>query len=243
MKKSITIFFILIFFTSCDESNNPFTDSRQNIKVKTESQFSLNTTTNAIENKIYEKHYDESGNITSIIYYNKLSEKIAESKYLYKENQKTETYYEFDKNGDTLNILNKNYHLDNSGNIIKIEVFDNGSLETLSELLYNEKGNISEERVVNNEGKIEEKKYEYIYNSKGNLESISIKNDVSGEVIQKDSLIYNRNKLDMISFDTQGKISQIQQYLYDENGFLIKELNLDSNGKIIKQYVYQYTFY
>ncbi len=243
MKKSITIFFILIFFTSCDESNNPFTDSRQNLKIKTESQFSLNTTTNAIENKIYEKHFDESGNLVTIIYFNNQSKKTAQSNYTYEENKKFETYYEFDKNGDTLNILNKNFHLDNSGNIIKIEVFDNGSLKTLSELIYNDKGNISEEKVINGEGKIEEKKYEYKYNSKGNLESISIKNDVSGEIIQKDSLIYNHNKLDMISFDINGKISQIQKYNYDENGLLIKELNIDSNGNIVKQYIYQYTYY
>lgn len=229
--------------SSCSEFNNPFTDIDLNKRIKSQTKLSANPETNTINHTVYEKNFDEDGRLTSVIYFNEESRKVAKSSFEYNYNEKSEIYVEFDEMGDTSNVIEKEYLLNENGQVLKIEIYDNGVLKERSDINYNADGNISQEKILREDGKVEEKNYEYDYNKQGDLEVIYIKDDENGKIIQKDSLIYSDNKLDLISFDNEGKISQVHQINYDENGLIKNEKKVDSEGKVKELFIYQYTFY
>lgn len=243
MRFNLIILFSLILLVSCGDYGNPFIDDYEESRIKSQIKFSANPDNLSLEYKIYEKSFNENGELISVIYFDNNSNKIAESNFDYSENLKSEVYIKFDLFGDTLSVVNKKFRLNDLGQVLSIEVYSNGILKEKSDINYNNKGNVSAEKVIGNDGLVHEKRYEYNYNKKGDLEVIYIKDQNSGELIQKDSLIYSNNKLDLISYDKDGKISQVHQLNYDENGLILKEQKSNSNGKIIEMYIYQYTFY
>lgn len=243
MRKSIFILTFVFLLSSCSEFNNPFTDIDLNKRIKSQTKLSANPETNTINHTVYEKNFDEDGRLTSVIYFNEESRKVAKSSFEYNYNEKSEIYVEFDEMGDTSNVIEKEYLLNENGQVLKIEIYDNGVLKERSDINYNADGNISQEKILREDGKVEEKNYEYDYNKQGDLEVIYIKDDENGKIIQKDSLIYSDNKLDLISFDNEGKISQVHQINYDENGLIKNEKKVDSEGKVKELFIYQYTFY
>lgn len=242
MKKSIYIFFLLILFISCNEQENPFVDKNYNPKIKIQSKIKVDPVSNNVLYKIYDKHFDKDGNVSSIVYYNKNSEKSAESIFKYSESSQSELYLEYSPKGDTLNVLSKNYVLDASGNVIKIDTYDNGILETSSNIKYNSYGNVLEEVTIN-DGVIQEKKYEYIYNESGKLEAILQVNPTGTDYLQKDSLVYSKNKLDMITINKDGNISQVKEYIYDEVGNISAEITSTPDKIIIEKIIYNYIYY
>lgn len=243
MRFNLIILFSLMLLVSCGEYGNPFVDDVNDVNIKSQIKYSANPETSSLEYKIYEKYFNESGELESVLYFDKNSNKVAESQFEYSYNTKNEIYIKYDGSGDTLSITNKNFKLNDQGQVLSIEVYSNGELKERSDLEYNNNGNISAEKVIGNDGLIHEKKYEYNYNQKGDLELIFTRDEKSGEIIQKDSLVYSSNKLEMISYNREGKISQIHQLNYDEHGLIIKEQLINANGKVIELYIYQYTFY
>jgi len=244
MKKIYSILFFLFLLNSCGEYSNPFNDPNQTKQVKTQTKVLVDTQSDAELSIVYEKHYNQNGDLVTLIVFDSNSKKKSESNFEYEGSTKTEEVVEFNSNGDTTAFYNKKYKENSSGQIYEIEKFDkNGELQEKSNIFYDEIGNISEEKIEKKNGLNESKSYDYNYSNNGELSSVFVKDNTSGDILKKDSLIYSNQKIELISYDNTGKISHSQQTHYDENGLILKEIKKDNSGKIIEKYIYKYKYY
>lgn len=244
MKKLYLILSFLILLNSCGEFNNPFTDSNQDKRVKTQTKTLVDSQTDIEISVVFEKHYNQKGELVTFIIFDKESNKKSESNFVYDENTKSEKVIEFNSNGDTIAVYNKKYKENSSGQIYEIEKFDkNGILQEKSNISYDELGNISEEKTEKKNGLNESKSYDYNYSNTGELNAVFIKDNTSGNILKKDSLVYSHQKIELISYDSNGNISHSQQTNYDENGLILKEIKKDNTGKIIEKYIFKYKYY
>lgn len=245
MKNTIYILFLFILLNSCEELSNPFEDTHQNVVVKTQTKVLIDPSTNAEINKIFEKEFDKNGKIIKVKFFDNSSNVKSESNFEYEVNKKIEKVVEYNVNGDTNLVYSKEYKQNSSGQVLEIVKYDaQGNPSEQKQFKYDSQGNVSEEILISKDGsKVNEFSYDYIYKENGEVSSIYVRNDIVGDIIKKDSLVYNDNKVELISIDKDGKISQISQINYDQNGLIKSESKKNNIGEIIEKFIYKYQYY
>ena len=243
--KILIISTILVGFYSCENISTPLPDSSV-LKLKTEKKWKVDPQNDnrlyvvkvkqydIIGNMVFSEEYNSEGNVNSqstytyndltgskeekIIYNNDGSAKhnlIIE--YTYNENKKVTKKVEYDSSGKVSSVFEYNY--DNNGNLIrKDEKTSNGGLHTVN--------------------------YDYTYNNKGDLVERKIINN--GTLVNRDSLYYNssQNSFDVINLNhSTGLIESKTSYIYNNQGLILTETELNSNGTIVNKYIYEYLYY
>lgn len=243
MKGVSFILFISFLLFACNEQN-PFYDSYTPQFVKTQIKYSVDPNTNSEIQKIFEKQFEKSGNLLIYIEYDVNSNISSKSDFSYQEDKKIESVTKYNELGDTIKTFSKIYKQNPNGQVYEIIKIDNqGRTEERRRLEYDDKGNLKIEYVEKDNVKIDEMNYDYNYNNSGEVTKIFIRDYQNGEIIQRDSISYSNNKVDFISFDSDGNINNRKSMRFDGNGNIIEEVVIDKNDLIIEKYIYRYTFY
>jgi hypothetical protein len=243
MKGVSFILFISFLFVACNEQN-PFYDTYSPHFIRTQTKYSVDPNTNKEVQKIYEKLFEKTGNLLIYIEYDINSNIASKSDFIYEDGKKIESVTRYNEIGDTINTFSKIYKQNSNGQVYEIIKIDNqGRTEERRRLEYDEKGNLKIEYIEKDNVKIDEMNYDYNYNNSGEVTKIFIRDYQNGEIIKKDSISYSNNKVDFISFDSDGNINNRKSMRFDNNGNIIEELIIDKNNSIIEKYIFRYTFY
>ncbi len=148
------------------------------------------------------------------------------------------------------------------GEVVKGDIYSN------EELLFDEKGNITEKNIFNieslefkwiykydeNEKKIEDKLFSsngnlisrqtYKYDEKGNLIETNSLND-DGSLFGKLTYKYDKkgNRIESSWFNNDGNLDSKHTLKYDEKGNKIEKSRFNKDGILIGQWTYRYTYY
>lgn len=249
MNKTIKIYYLIILaiativIVSCDTYNS--TEPQFDKIIETATKWKVNPLSNQkihiisfkkfneIGNILIEEHYYESGDIKSRSLYSYQNNRSEESITLFDENgiQVDEEFCNYTYDGDK--IIEKQL-LDESGNILKILQFD-----------YNSEGRLVKTVEIDNvTGNTNFTEYNYNFNQNGNMIERIILSE-NGEVKTRDSLNYigNLNTIEVINFNSSGFIHTVKTFIYDLNGKVTTEYESDSDGNIVRKYIYEYTYF
>ena len=180
--------------------------------------------------------YDDKGNLTAEIYYDKVGNILEKFTYKYdgKGNQIERAYY--NSYGDLEEKYT--YQYDEKGRIIKYVEYQ-GDYPTMSKVLkYN--GNTLKEEVHSNEGQLEKL---IKYNDVGNLSEI-IFYDWDGEIKDRHETHYNKQGQKSLEKSYLGakQLESEKGYTYDNKGNIVEEYWVDhqSNRKGKNSTIYTY---
>lgn len=241
--RSILILVSILALNACQELVSPDIVEKS-YTVKTETKWNVDINTNS---KIYKVHfieYDIEGKVLLNEEYNNLGNLFSRSEYSHNLTESNEKLIIFGDSGNIVNQTRIVYNYDIQGRISKkVSYNDSGSIISVANYSYDSNGNVLT--------KIEEKEnigtkktdFTYSYNNKGNLiERITLN---EGAAQSRDSLVYEPNKqqLKVYNFNQDNLIISYEIMNYSHEGLVLEQLVFDNNNKLLKKYIYDYTFF
>ncbi len=256
--KKITVIILslcLIFaLSACGNNEAPATE-KDMIPVETDLVSAIYED-GELDNK-YE--YDERGNITHRVNYEKNGEVFSEENKIYDEmdnvirsvytvNGKVSANdfeYKYDKNGNILLKLSKEdgdeysykYKYDKKGNRTEYILTENGIVQSHTKTKYDDKGSIIKEDMYSRTGALVGTTV-YEYDEKGN-NTLSVFT-YNGDERQRSVYTYdeNGNLIEYVYYDEDGEGSR-EKYFYDEKGYQTEWISL-FQGEFSSRYTYEY---
>ena len=227
--KLLTIFSILMLFSSCTESHLEEDTKNDLEKENLKGKIRL-----IHQNSYYTK--ETFGEVTKTDLYEQIDSYFNEHGYLTKENKRynSSNVFSYEKrtfqHDEQNNIIELNYETDSRF----------GKSKGKTTYKYDSKGNKLEENWYNSKGELEYK-YTYKYDSKGNKVE---KNSYNSEEKLKERIVYKYdakgNEVETIGYDSEGKFEGKIVYEYDDKGNKIAEIQYNSEGKFGEKFIYEY---
>lgn len=231
-----------MIFMSCESLNDPYTVAPEQIFLKSQTKWNTNTNSNAKENILEYISYDKSGKILESINYHQNGNISSRSQFDYEGNLGEELTKFFDVNGELINSNKSKYQYNNGLLVEKVSLDSDGSAIRRIVYDYNSSGELIKKvefDVINNSSN--ELRYSYDYNESGNVVTRTI-NDLSNSSIKKDSLVYGNDFVDVFQINN-GNFEVKTTIHYNRNGLVTTEVHTNSQGKVVKRFVYDYEFY
>lgn len=240
----LTLIFIVF---GCNALDNPLDPNNENLVLKTETKWVCDIETSQKLYKLYQKEFNNKGNLTNYLTYNEFGVLESKSSYKYSENNTIEVKSIYSSEGSVAATEQFSYQYDNNGRLEKkLTYADNGSISFVEQYKYDDKGNLLSSISIDSAGKFSsEKSYSYSYNNNGNVVERYENLDGSGKYSSRDSLSYllKELKVELIRFDALGKVNIKYTYLFDNKGYVIEEYEYLPSGDLFKKYKIDYTFY
>jgi hypothetical protein len=149
-----------------------------------------------------------------------------------------------DGNVDSVRIITSTFNA--KGKILEKSVsLPDGNILTKQSFNYDLNGNLTQRIVFNSNGNIiSQTQFRNSYNPDGNLvEQVSLSPD--GKFLTRDSLQYQMNErtVKIISFGVDGSVEHITMVQYNQFGLIIHENEINPQGDVTLQYIYEYEYY
>jgi len=233
----------LAALNSCQELVSPDLSNKSS-KVKSETKWIVDISTNRKISKIHLIEYDINGKVILNEEYNQIGNLYSRSEYshiLGESKEKLKIY------GDSGNIVNQSeiiYNYDLDGRITKkISYNDSGLVISVSNFSYDKNGNVLTKIEENGNVGTQKTDFAYSYNNTGNLVERVTLNEGSAQ--SRDSLVYEPNKqeLKIFNFNKDNLIISCEVMKYNNDGLVLEQLVYDNNKILIKKYIYDYTFH
>ena len=130
------------------------------------------------------------------------------------------------------------YTYDDQGLEIKSTASDTDGWRTVSAYSYDDNGNMIKTEVESNDNVFSR---EYVYDS-NNLITKVIERDADGNISCTDDYLYNeQGKLLKITCTENGEVTDITEYTYDEKGRLLSDIYRDTTDGYVHSNEYTYT--
>jgi hypothetical protein len=239
----LLLLFVILLTAAC--TNNPVFEPQKH-QINTVTKWLID---NSSENKIAKisfKEFDRKGNLILSENFNENGTILIRRTIIYKNNLKIENITEFKEN---TNSITSQYisRFDDKGNVAeRVSINPEGDTTGIFKFSYDSKGNIIEELHYDNKGNLIERiAYAYNYNIEGFVIGRSIRDSFNNKFTSRDSIIYrpDEQQVERIVYNEAGKKQIIYTYVYDNAGNVRKEIHSDNTGKILKKYIYEYTYY
>ena len=130
------------------------------------------------------------------------------------------------------------YTYDDRGYEIKSTESDTEGYHLVNEYFYDDNGNMVKIEVENDEDPFS---FDYIYDNNNRLVKV-IKRDADGNISWTDDYLYNeQGKLLKITCTENGGVTDITEYTYDEKGRLLSDVYHDTTDGYVRSNEYTYT--
>ncbi len=212
---------------NADVSNSGFVNQLKNILeiIMGYINGNMETYTND-QGSTVRRFFDENGNTTKVIEYDKNGNLVSRGDYDYDKsgNRTTGTMAKYDESGN----INEKYYYDNDPAIharkVSVDKDNDGTIDHVSYFQDDENGKCQKSQYdFDNDGKID-MKIEYEYDQNGKMAKILTDND-------------NDGNFDTIEqYDKNGEVTLKQEYKYDENGNITGIVSYDKDGKVVGEY-------
>lgn len=239
------LFLLAILLSSGCEMNNPMYQTPKMV-IKSETKWRVDVVSESKIEKVWYKTFNTEGRITLKENYNESGDLLQRIRYVYRSSLTIENVTTYE-NGFPVADKVFSYLHDVNGNITeRITTDANGDTSAVTKYKYDSHGNVIEELrfdgLGNFTGSIE---YIYNYNGNGYVTGSLVNDNLSNGFRTRDSIIYkpNENMVEQIKFGTTGQQEFVYTYIYDNQGFIIKEYHSTQKGEVIRKYIYEYTYY
>lgn len=192
------------------------------------------------------KSYDQSGNLKEVIQYSEKGKSAVVSKYSYSQNVCKETKTCIGTNGhdDSVIVFISNYTT--NGQISSVSTINNDGVTIKKDnYTYDNNGNITKVVSIDSTGTITSNtNYAYTYDN-GKITARTVNPGANGTFVAVDSMIYNpsNNKIDIISYDAIGVKKTTHSFIYNNNGFLVSDTEINYLGETINYFIYEYWYW
>ena len=186
---------------------------------------------------IKKEEYDTDGNIINTIFYDANGTAYRSEEYQYDNNDNLIMSARYDENK---NLTSKTEYDSNGNQLSAISYDENGDIEQHTENTYDENGNRIKYVSYFSDGSIQSQSY---YNTNGNvIESISYDEDRS--ITSQRTCEYESDGSIHISELTKdydnNSLYVENEYFYDSNWNILKEVNYNASGEVYNQTEYEY---
>jgi hypothetical protein len=241
-----TLLSMVIAFWGCKPVNSPVSPLDNPPKIKSETKWLADNQTSIKIKKETYKEFDTKGNLILFIQYGATGKILNKSQYSYTNLQSREeqSFFNLDGNVDSVRIITSTFNT--KGKILEKSVsLPDGNILTKQSFNYDLNGNLTQRIVFNSNGNIiSQTQFRNSYNPDGNLvEQVSLSPD--GKFLTRDSLQYQMNErtVKIISFGADGSVEHITTVQYNQFGLITHQNELNPQGDVTLQYIYEYEYY
>lgn len=234
---------VALLIVSC--SNNPVFEPQEHL-IKSQTKWLVDNRSESKIAKISYKEYDRQGNLMIDELYNTEGRLIYRKNLTMTGNLQVVEIIRFDENGNKTVSRNIDFLNDQGFVQERITLSSNGDTTAVSKYTYFDNGKIKEEFRYDSGGNLIKKvEYSYNYDNNGYVTGRMVNDHLNSLFNSRDSIVYHLDvrQVDRIVYNSSGEKGLTYTYYYDNAGKILKEINTDSSGAILRKYIYEYVYY